>query len=76
MRVNKIFNRNTYVGMTGAFVFILCLWIRLAPSMISNFSAIMGDTISFASFITCLMFISLAYLPLQSNSKFVHAMQD
>lgn len=36
----------------------------------------MSDTISFASFITCLMFIGLAYLPMQSNSKFMHAMQD
>ena len=73
---SKYLNRNTSIGILGVLVFVICIWIRLSPAKLSNFSTIMSDTISFASFITCLMFIGLAYLPLQSDSKFVHAMQD
>ena len=73
---SKYLNRNTLIGILGVVVFIICIWVRLSPAKLSNFSTIMSDTISFASFITCLMFIGLAYLPSQNDSEFVHAMQD
>ncbi|QBP18258.1 hypothetical protein [Acetilactobacillus jinshanensis] len=70
------FNRNSYLGIFGIIVFFICIWRRFSPAKLPNYGSIMSDTISFASFITCLMFIGLAYLPMQSNSKFMHAMQD
>ncbi len=73
---SKYLNRNTYIGFFSVLILIACVWKRFSPSKLPNYSSIMSDTISFASFITCLMFIGLAYLPMQSDSQFMHAMQD
>ncbi|XIF19964.1 MAG: hypothetical protein AJITA_00677 [Acetilactobacillus jinshanensis] len=69
-------NRNSYLGIFGIIIFLICIWRKFSPARLPNYGSIMSDTISFASFITCLMFIGLAYLPMQNNSKFMHAMQD
>ena len=73
---SKYFNRNTYIAAFGCLVFVVAVCFKFSPAWLTNFSTIMSDTISFASFITCLLFIGLAYLPLQHNSQFMHAMQD
>lgn len=75
----KYVSRNVCIGFVSVISFILCMWVRFNPIDLSNFGAIMESTISFASFITCLMFIGLAYLPETDSSKaksVKHAMED
>lgn len=68
--------RNFPIIIFGIFSFLICIYIKLTPKMLNNYTEIMSASLSFSAIVTAIFFASFSLIPSSSSNKLVSMMEN
>lgn len=68
--------RNFLIIIFGIFSFLICIYIKLTPKMLNNYTEIMSASLSFSAIVTAIFFASFSLIPSSSSNKLVSMMEN